>query len=96
MNTALCDFSEIFLRLGRPARERKVQLCQEVLSRLSKLESGMSELRIVLMTELAKMTDPSCSYLEDNPDPDCRKGMMARLLLGDRALTLTNCLSLCQ
>ena len=56
----------------------------------------MSELRIVLMTELAKMTDPSCSYLEDNPDPDCRKGMMARLLLGDQALTLTNCLSLCQ
>ena len=54
----------------------------------------MSEMRIVLMTELAKMTDPSC--LGDNPDPGGRRGMMARLLLGDRALTLTNCLSLCQ
>ena len=80
--------------MGRPARQRKVQLCHDVLSRLSRLESGMSEMRIVLMTELAKMTDPACHG--DNPDPGGRRGMMARLLLGDRALTLTNCLSLCQ
>ena len=80
--------------MGRPSRERKVQLCHDVLSRLSRLESGMSETRIVLMTELAKMTDSS--YLSDNPDPGGRKGMMAKLLLGDQALTLTNCLSLCQ
>ena len=80
--------------MGRPGRQRKMQLCHDVLSRLSRLESGMSEMRIVLMTELAKMTDPSC--LGDNPDPGGRRGMMARLLLGDQALTLTNCLSLCQ
>ena len=80
--------------MGRPGRERKVQLCRDVLSRLSRLESGMSEARMVLMTELAKMTD--ASYLEDNPDPGGRRGMMARLLLGDQALTLTTCRSLCQ
>ena len=46
------------------------------------------------MTELAKMKDPA--YLQDNPDPDGRRGMMAKFLLQDGLLSLTNCLQLCQ
>ena len=80
--------------MSRPARQRKEQLCQEALASLERLESGLSEWKIVLMTELAKMQDPS--YLNDNPDPDGRRGMMANFLLKDRMLSLTNCLQLCE
>ena len=45
------------------------------------------------MTELAKTQDPACH--EDNPDPDGRRGMMAKFLLQDGMLSLTNCLQLC-
>ena len=51
-------------------------------------------IRLVLMTELALTRDPV--YLAGDPDPGGRRGMMARLLMGDQALTTTNCLSLCQ
>ena len=81
-------------RLSRPARERKTQLCQEALTSLTRLESGLSSWQIALMTELAKMKDPA--YLQDNPDPDGRRGMMAKFLLQDGLLSLTNCLQLCQ
>ena len=49
---------------------------------------------LVVMTELALMTDPL--DLASDPDPGGRRGMMARLLLGDQALTITNCLSICR
>ena len=45
------------------------------------------------MTELAKTQDPACH--KDNPDPDGRRGMMAKFLLQDGMLSLTNCLQLC-
>ena len=88
-------FPHTINRMKRPARDRKVQLCYDVIKQLSKIESGMSEWRIVMMTELAKMTQDG-GYLEDNPDPDGRRGMMARFLLNDGMLTLTNCLQLCK
>jgi len=80
-------------RLSRPALERKAQLCGEVLSSLSRLEAGLSEWKIVLLTELALTQDPA--YLHHNPDPDGRRGMMAKFLLQDGMLSLTNCLQLC-
>ena len=51
-------------------------------------------IRLVLMTELALTGDPV--YLAGDPDPGGRRGMMARLLIGDQALTTTNCLAICQ
>jgi len=81
-------------RMSSPAKERKVQCCYEALTELEKLESGMSEWKMVLMTELAKMTKES-GYYSDNPDPGGRKGMMARFMLNDGVLTLTNCLQFC-
>ena len=40
------------------------------------------------MTELALTRDPV--YLAGDPDPGARRGMMARLLIGDQALTINN------
>ena len=80
--------------MSLPAKERKVQCCSEALKELEKLESGMTEWKMVLMTELAKMTEES-GYFDDNPDPGGRKGMMARFMLNDGVLTLTNCLQFC-
>ena len=70
-----------------------MQCCYEVLCELSKLETDISEWQLVMMTEIAKM-QPGSGYLEDNPDPDGRKGMMARFMMNDNMLTLTNCLQL--
>ena len=81
------------IRLSHPAKQRKLQCCYEVLSQLSKLETEISEWQMVIMTEIAKM-QPDSGYLEDNPDPDGRKGMMARFMMNDNMLTLTNCLQL--
>jgi len=81
-------------RMSLPAKERKVQCCSEALKELEKLESGMTEWKMVLMTELAKMSEES-GYFDDNPDPGGRKGMMARFMLNDGVLTLTNCLQFC-
>ena len=79
-------------RMSNPARERKSQLCQEVVQSLSQLEAGLSSWHIAMLTELAKMRDPA-SYL-DNADPGGRKGMMARFLLKDKLLTGAACLQL--
>ena len=100
------------VRMSRPARERKVQLCWEVATRLARLEQGLSEWRIAVrddqadhndddviiqvLTELAKMTHPDSGYLDDNPDPDGRRGMVASFMLSDNNLSLANCLALCQ
>ena len=86
-------FNIFSFRLSRPALERKAQLCGEALSSLSRLEAGLSEWKIVLLTELALTQDPA--YLHHNPDPDGRRGMMAKFLLQDGMLSLTNCLQLC-
>ena len=45
--------------MSLPAKERKVQCCSEALKELEKLESGMTEWKMVLMTELAKMSEES-------------------------------------
>ena len=98
--------------MSRPARERKVQLCWEVATRLARLEQGLSEWRIAVrddqadhndddviiqvLTELAKMTHPDSGYLDDDPDPDGRRGMVASFMLSDNNLSLANCLALCQ
>ena len=100
------------VRMSRPARERKVQLCWEVATRLARLEQGLSEWRIAVrddqadhndddviiqvLTELAKMTHPDSGYLDDDPDPDGRRGMVASFMLSDNNLSLANCLALCQ
>ena len=97
--------------MSRPARERKVQLCWEVATRLARLEQGLSEWRIAVrddqadhndddviiqvLTELAKMTHPDSGYLDDDPDPDGRRGMVASFMLSDNNLSLANCLALC-
>jgi len=79
-------------RMKAPARERKVQLCHDVITSLSKLEAGLSPWHIAMLTELAKISDQDIFL--DNPDPGGRKGMMARFLLKDKMLTGANCLQL--
>ena len=56
----------------------------------------MMMMMIQVLTELAKMTHPDSGYLEDNPDPDGRRGMVASFMLSDNNLSLANCLALCQ
>ena len=89
-----------------------MQLCWEVATRLARLEQGLSEWRIAVrddqadhddddvmiqvLTELAKMTHPDSGYLDDDPDPDGRRGMVASFMLSDNNLSLANCLALCQ
>ena len=57
---------------------------------------GVMMMMIQVLTELAKMTHPDSGYLEDNPDPDGRRGMVASFMLSDNNLSLANCLALCQ
>ena len=44
--------------MGRPGRQRKVQLCHDVLARLSRLESGMSEMRYYNQSYSIQVTLP--------------------------------------
>ena len=85
-------FPHTINKMKTPAKERKVQVCEEVIRELTVLERGVSEMMIVMMTEVAKMKTEE--YLSDNPDPDGRRGMMARFMMIDNMLTLTNCLQL--
>merc|ERR1739838_1269741 len=62
-------------KMSSPARERKIQLCHDVISSLSKLEAGLSSWHIAMLTELAKISDQDMFL--DNPDPGGSKGMMA-------------------
>ena len=43
--------------MSRPARERKVQLCWEVATRLARLEQGLSEWRIAVRDDQADHND---------------------------------------
>jgi len=79
-------------KMSSPARERKIQLCHDVISSLSKLEAGLSTWHIAMLTELAKMSDPHLS--RENNDPGGKKGMMARFLFMDKVLTGVTCLNL--
>eukprot|EP00092_Neocalanus_flemingeri_P029048 GFUD01031534.1.p1 GENE.GFUD01031534.1~~GFUD01031534.1.p1 ORF type:complete len:540 (+),score=155.73 GFUD01031534.1:1-1620(+) len=79
-------------RISTPVRERKIQLCHDVMESLSKLESGLSPWHIAMLTELAKIHDPDICM--DNQDPGGRKGMMLRFLLKDKMLTGATCLQL--
>jgi len=65
-------------KMKTPARERKIQLCHDVIDSLSKIEAGLSPWHIAMLTELAKMADPELS--RENNDPGGKKGMMARWL----------------
>ena len=78
-------------KMSSPARERKIQLCHDVISSLSKLKAGLSTWHIAMLTELAKMSDPHLS--KENNDPGGKKGMMARFLFMDKVLTGVTCLS---
>jgi len=77
-------------KMKRPARERKAQLCREVIWSLSKLEAGLSTWHIAMLMELAKLDDSNIS--QENSDPDGRKGMMAKFMLMDKVLTSQTCL----
>jgi len=79
-------------RMGTPARERKLQLCHDVIASLSKLEAGLSAWHIAMLTELAKMADPHLA--RENNDPGGKKGMMARFLFKDKMLSGVTCLQL--
>ena len=57
---------------------------------------GVMMMMIQVLTELAKMTHPDSGYLDDDPDPDGRRGMVASFMLSDNNLSLANCLALCQ
>ena len=56
---------------------------------------GVMMMMIQVLTELAKMTHPDSGYLDDDPDPDGRRGMVASFMLSDNNLSLANCLALC-
>jgi len=79
-------------KMRTPARERKIQLCHDVISSLSKVEAGLSTWHIAMLTELAKMADPQLA--RENNDPGGKKGMMARFLFQDKVLTRATCLNL--
>jgi hypothetical protein len=79
-------------KLSNPARERKIQLCHDVIDSLSKVEAGLSSWHIAMLTELAKIGDPALS--KENTDPGGKKGMMARFLLKDKMLSGATCLQL--
>ena len=78
-------------KMSSPARERKIKLCHDVISSLSKLKAGLSTWHIAMLTELAKMPDPHLS--KENNDPGGKKGMMARFLFMDKVLTGVTCLN---
>ena len=77
-------------KMSSPA-ERKIQLCHDVISSLSKRNAGLSTWHTAMLTELAKMSDPHLS--KENNDPVGKKGMMARFLFMDKVLTGVTCLN---